>query len=460
MVAVLSAIASGRFRIDLVALSGLIILGLSGFATPQVIFSGFGHPALATIIAVFFISQGLVNSGLLRGLGQALAGRVRGVRGQVIGLSVLSALLSSIMNNVGAVGLLLPTAVRMSGRAGQSPGLFGLPLAVFSILGGTITLIGSAPNIIIASYMFSVTGQSFKMFDFTPHGLAMLTAALGIWLFCKTCGLTPGAEDGDGSYSPAKNNCKSDNNDLKTAAPGEPAGPTPAKTPGPKQAETAGPKQAETAGPAPGEPDLAEMISFAPFSTRKKKLTMLIIIAAIAAVSSGLLHPAYGFGGAALLMIPAGVLKFPEAYLAVDFKIVFFLGAMLGIGQVLEHTGSLELLSSTMAGFVEGLEPFFLIVLIILVASALSNAINNAASAVFMAPLAAGLAAGSNLEMAAALMAAAAGSNLTLLLPTHQAALMVLSKAPFPFSSFLRFGLVLTIACSLAAAAVIALIWQ
>lgn len=202
------------------------------------------------------------------------------------------------------------------------------------------------------------------------------------------------------------------------------------------------------------------MISFAPFSTGQKKLTLLIITAAIAAVSSGLLHPAYGFGGAALLMIPLGVLSFPESYHAVDLKIVFFLGAMLGIGKILEQTGSLELLSAALAGLVDGLEPFFLIVLIIFLASILSNAINNAASAVFMAPLAAGLAAESSLETAAALMAAAAGSNLTLLLPTHQAALLALSKAPFSPGSFLRFGLVLTIACSLAAAGVIALVWQ
>ena len=428
LIAVLAAIASGRFRIDIIAITGLLILGLAGIAPPNIVFSGFGHPALATIITVFFISQGLINSGLLQGLGQTLASRVQSTRGQVISLSSVSALLSTIMNNVGAVGLMLPTAVRMARRAGQSPGVFGMPLAMFSILGGTITLIGSAPNIIIASHMFSTTGQPFRMFDYAPHGLAMFTVAMTTWLICKTCGITPGS-----GTAGEKCGYKKENLEGQTT------------------------EQAES---FEAESDLYEEKTFAPLSTRKKQLTLLVLILAIAAVSTGLLHPAYGFGGAALLMFFGGVLKLPDAYKCIDLKIVFFLGAMLGIGQVLEHTGSLDLLSSALAGFTEGLQPFWLIVMLLFVASALSNAINNAASAVFMAPLAVGIATGSTLETAAALMAVAAGSNLTLLLPTHQAALMVLSKAPFPFSSFMRFGLILTFLCGLAAAVVIALIWQ
>ena len=408
-------------------MTGLIFLGLVGIAPPDIVFSGFGHPALATIITVFFISQGLINSGLLQGLGQTLAMRVQSLRGQVISLASVSVLLSTIMNNVGAVGLMLPTAVRMARRAGQSPGVFGLPLAMFSILGGTITLIGSAPNIIIASYMFSTTGQSFRMFDYAPHGLAMFTVAMLTWLICKTCGITPGTGAAGENCGYIKENIEDQEND-----------PT---------------ESIET-------DKLYEAKSFAPLSTRKKQFTLLVLILAIAAVSSGLLHPAYGFGGAALLMVFAGILKLPDAYKCIDLKIVFFLGAMLGIGQVLEHTGSLDLLSSALAEFTEGLPPFWLIIMLLFVASGLSNAINNAASAVFMAPLAVGIASGSTLGTAAALMAVAAGANLTLLLPTHQAALMVLSKAPFPVSSFMRFGLVLTALCGLTAAVVITLIWQ
>lgn len=433
---VLALIASGRFRMELVALVGLLVLGVSGFAPPDVIFSGFGHPALATIIAIFLVSQGIIDSGLLRGLGQALAKRVHSIRGQIISISAVSAFLSAFMNNVGAVGLMLPTAVRMAKRSGNSPGNFGMPLAIASILGGTVTLIGSAPNIIIASYMLSSTGQPFKMFDFTPHGLAMLITALLTWMLCKSCGMDPGNNVTPGISG--RNKSKSER-----------------QSPGLVGDLGDTEKSTEEEGARLDKP-----INFAPLADRQKQATLLILLAAVLLVSLGLLHPAFGFGGAALLMIISGILKPTTAYNNVDLKIIFFLGAMLGIGQTLEHIGALDTLSAYIAGFTEGFSPFWLILLLVIISSALSNAINNSAAAVFMAPLAVGIAGGSSLGTAAALMAAAAGSNLTLLIPTHQAALMVMSKAPFSTISFLRFGVILSFFCSLAAAAVIIIFWQ
>ena len=402
---------------ELAALGGLLLLGIAGTAPPDIVFSGFGHPALATIIAVFLVSQGIVDSGLLHGLGQALARRIKSINGQVISIAWVSAVLSAFMNNVGAVGLMLPTAVRMAGRSSSSPGSFGLPLAVASIMGGTLTLIGSAPNIIIASYMLSASGESFKMFDFTPHGASMLLTAFLVWWFCKACGMDPGA-----------------------------GGST----------ERGHKYQEESAG----QGSLDEVITFAPLATRKRQVTFLAVFLAVLLVSLGLLHPALSFGKAAMILIIFRVLKLSEAYKSVDLKIVFFLGSMLGIGQILEHTGGLNLLSSFLSTVAAGLSPFWLVLLLVFVSSALSNAINNAAAAVFMAPLAVGMAAGNSLETAAALMAVAAGSNMTLLLPTHQAALMVLSRAPFPTTSFVRTGLILSPCCGLVAAGTITLVWQ
>jgi len=447
LIIVLSLIASGRFRMDLVALCGLLVLGLTGAAPPEVIFSGFGHPALATIISVYLVSQGIVESGLLRGLGQAVARRVQNLRGQTLSIAAVGSLLSAVMNNVGAVGLMLPTAVRMARRSGSDPGSFGLPLAMASILGGTVTLIGSAPNIIIASYMASATGQSFKMFDYAPHGLAMLSMAFIFWFFCKSCGIDPGANSG-----PEEN---------EKSGPQKSPGPNSASDRSGEKDRFGGHTEEETSAAADqGSEDLHEKYVFSPFATREKLIVLAILLVAVLTVSFGLLHPAFGFGTAALLLILSGVLKPSSAYNSIDLKIVFFLGAMLGIGQTLEHTGALELLSTTLAGLTEGFAPFWLILMLILVASVLSNAINNSAAAVFMAPLAVGIAAGSSLGTAAALMAAAAGSNLTLLIPTHQAALMVMSRAPFSIRSFMRFGLVLSVLCILAAALVITAVWQ
>ncbi len=446
LILVLALIASGKVRMDLVALSGLLILGLTGTAPPEVIFSGFGHPALATIISVFLVSQGIVESGLLRGLGQAVARRLKSLRGQTLSIAAVGSILSALMNNVGAVGLMLPTAVRMARRSGSDPGSFGLPLAMASILGGTVTLVGSAPNIIIASYMFSTTGQSFKMFDYAPHGLSMLGIAFAFWYFCKSCGIDPGANGDQGIDNQSK--------------PQKPGGRDSKAGRGAEKSRTGDSAENATTAEMQEEEDLQEKYTFSPFATREKLAVLAILLAAVLTVSFGLLHPAFGFGAAALLLIISGVLKPSSAYKSIDLKIVFFLGSMLGIGRTMEHSGALEMLSTALAGYTEGLAPFWLVLILILVASMLSNAINNSAAAVFMAPLAVGIAAESSLGTAAALMAAAAGSNLTLLIPTHQAALMVMSRAPFSISSFIRFGLVLSVLCILAAAVVITALWQ
>ena len=414
LIAVLALIASGRLRIEGVALAGLFALGLAGIAPPATIFSGFGHPALMTIIAVFFISEAIVVSGVMRGLGQTIAKRLKSTRAQVMGVALAGAIASAFMNNVGAVGLMLPTAVRMAGRCGSSGGTFGLPLAMASIIGGSVTLIGSAPNIIIASFMYSATGTPFRMFDYAPHGIAMLAAAALIWLGCKSCGFDPGSGTCSGKKAEEK-----DNNGA-------------------------------------GE----EHLLFAPFSNRKKMVTLAIIAPAVMLVSFGLVHPALGFGAAALLLVLSRVLNAPGAYSCVDIGIVFFLGAMLGIGKTMEESGALIIISDLLGAAAGELSPLLLITLLVFLSSALSNAINNAAAAVFMAPLAVGLASAGELQTAAALMAVAAGTNLTLLLPTHQATLMVLSKAPFPTASFIRFGLLLTAVCCSSAALMINLVWQ
>ncbi len=80
----------------------------------------------------------------------------------------VGALVSSVKNNVGALALLMPLALR--GRERSSCLL--MPLAFATILGGLITVIGTPPNLIVAAARAHATGEAFGMFDFTPVGLA------------------------------------------------------------------------------------------------------------------------------------------------------------------------------------------------------------------------------------------------------------------------------------------------
>lgn len=91
----------------------------------------------------------------------------------IVALTGLAAVLSGFMNNVGALALLMPVAIQMSGRQGMPPGKFLMPLAFGSILGGTTTLIGTPPNLIVSGFRAESGAGGFAMFDFTPVGLVI-----------------------------------------------------------------------------------------------------------------------------------------------------------------------------------------------------------------------------------------------------------------------------------------------
>jgi len=164
-----------RIRFDVVAMLALLAVSVTGLVPGDRLFSGFGHPAVITVAAVLVISQGLVNGGVVDAVARLLARVGHNAVLQVVTLSLVVALCSAFINNVGALALLMPVAIWMSRQSGRSPSLLLMPLAFGSLLGGTITLIGTPPNIIIASYR--ETG-AFGLLDFAPAGLAITAAGI------------------------------------------------------------------------------------------------------------------------------------------------------------------------------------------------------------------------------------------------------------------------------------------
>ena len=172
-----------RLRYDVVAVSALMVTALLGLVPPDELFSGFGHPAVITVAAVLVISRALQNAGVVESLAGFLAKAGDRPIAQVGALTVLIAICSGFMNNVGALALLMPVAILMARRAGHSPSLLLMPLAFGSLLGGTMTMIGTPPNIIIASYRTGVTGEPFRMFDFLPVGGGVTLAGVAFIVF-------------------------------------------------------------------------------------------------------------------------------------------------------------------------------------------------------------------------------------------------------------------------------------
>jgi len=154
----------GRFRYDLVAFGALVVAAILGVVPPGRVFSGFGHPAVLIIALVLIASRGLSASGAV----DLLAAKL--LRGRIGILPGIAAGLSTFMNNVAALAMLIPLDLKAAQKAGRSPALTLMPLSFASILGGMVTLIGTPPNIVIATFREDALGKPFGMFDFTPVG--------------------------------------------------------------------------------------------------------------------------------------------------------------------------------------------------------------------------------------------------------------------------------------------------
>jgi di/tricarboxylate transporter len=168
----------GRWRYDVVALLALLAVVAGGVVPAARAFEGFGHPAVITVAAVLVISRALQNSGMIGWITRWLEGIDAGPSVQVAAVGGLVAVLSGFMNNVGALALLLPVVIQTAKKSGRAPGELLMPLAFGSLLGGLTTMVGTPPNIIIASFRADAAGAPFGMFDFTPVGLVI--AVLGI----------------------------------------------------------------------------------------------------------------------------------------------------------------------------------------------------------------------------------------------------------------------------------------
>jgi len=168
----------GKIRYDLVAFGALIVGIVLGVVPEEHAFDGFGHHATIIIALVLIVSRGLSNSGAIELIARHLVDAGRSLFMHISIMSSVSAALSALMNNVAALALLMPIDMQAAAKAKRSPALTLMPLSFASILGGLITLIGTPPNIIIASFREQALGEPFGMFDFAPVGLVV--AVIGV----------------------------------------------------------------------------------------------------------------------------------------------------------------------------------------------------------------------------------------------------------------------------------------
>ena len=569
----------GRYRYDFVALLCLVLTVIAGLVPGEAAFSGFGHPAVITVAAVLVISQALKNSGVVDLVTARLAPLTSNRFAHIFVLTAVVMVASAFMNNVGALALMLPVALATASEHNRSPALLLMPLAFGSILGGMTTMIGTPPNIIVASYRREISGEAFSLFDYSPVGIVV--AAIGI-VFIALIGwrLIPKERlaknppkqlfEVDGYLSEIRvaedspligrrlaevDDFQDENIDVIGYARGKGAASAlprfhelekddiliaridPAQLP--ELAAEHGLEVLTTASGSfdllsrnelamvegiitPGSPldgrdfhylrrrtggavaliaiarqgrtvrkrlrrqkfkagdvlliqgdsesmdDTLASLGLLPLKERglnllqPRRVTFAVGIFAIAIACSiaGLVSTPVAFVGAVLVYAISGLIPVRDAYKEIDWSIIVLLGAMIPVGQALEATGTTRLMADTIVGFTGGMPVFVILGLILVVTMFLSDIVNNAATALIMAPIAVGIAQTLGVNTDAFLMAVAVGASCAFLTPIgHQSNTLVMGPGGYRFGDYWRLGLPLEFLIVLVAVPMIILVW-
>lgn len=564
----------GRWRHDVVALGVLLVAVFAGLVPASEAFAGFADPAVVTVAAVLVLSRSIRDSGLLDRLLTPLAGRLATSTRQVAALGGITGFLSMFMNNVGAVALVMPAAIRLARRTGTSPAQLLMPLAAMSLLGGLGTLIGTPPNLLISALRRQELGIDYAMFDFAPIGLPLTLAGLAYlsigWRLLPQR-RAPREEDEPpfriedyivevvvGQESPFRGRSIGE---LETALQGrlrvlallrqdrprniasrfrrlfpgdvlqveaEPKGlPELLGNAGLELAGRAGGESAKglsvveavvtTGSPLVGRtaaelglreryalnllairrggdppqarlalvpiqsgdtlmlegpPELAieELVELGclPIVDRGLQLERpeiawrpaLVMLAAVALVSTGLVPAAIAFMLAVLVLLLARVMEPDAAYRAIDWSVIVLLGAFIPVANALSTTGAADLLAGLLARATAGADPLWALALVLFAAMAVTPMLNNAATVLLLGPIAAAYAKGAGLSVDPFLMAVAIGASCDFLTPFgHQSNTLVLGPGAYQFADYARLGLPLSLLTFTIALCLLPLVW-
>lgn len=571
----------GRWRHDIVAVTALLLCSLFGLITPEQSFSGFSHPAVVTVACILVLSYALQQTGVVDALADRVLPKQGGFTRSLLILLTLGAFLSSFMNNVGALALLMPISIQMAQRHQLSSGQVLMPLAFATILGGMITLIGTPSNLIVSSFRTDSLGQPFSMFSFTPVGGTV--AVVGI-LFISFIGwrfiplrqqsgkdafetnayLTEARVNQDSKavgmrFAEAQKLLKNTDTQILGIIRNDThlRNPNPAlslraddvllleaepdhlaknlellgmvfhedRTPSTalpenqqeesSDTEAIAPKKAQdnhtsfsnelselaimpgssligrsvanlrlrslyhinvlaisrqgvrsrtrlrtmplrigdvllVQGPAENVGDFTVKSGCVPLASRSLRvpdkrnmlLSASIMLLSVGLAAAGLLSAATSFMLGVLLLLVLNVVAVRHVYQAVDWSVIILLGAMIPVAQAMENTGAATLIANGLVQYVAQGHAVLALVVIMIATMLLSDAMNNAATAAVMSPVALGIAKQLEANPDSFLIVIVIGASAAFLTPIgHQNNTIILGPAGFKFSDYWRMGL-------------------
>ncbi|MBD3662675.1 anion permease [Sulfitobacter sp. TSTF-M16] len=561
--AVFGLLLWGRFRYDIVAFSALMAGVLLGVVDSKNAFDGFGHPATLVVALVLVVSAGLVRSGAVLLITRTLVDASRSLGAHITLMGAVGGILSAFMNNVAALALLMPVDIQTARKAGRQPGLSLMPLSFATILGGMVTLIGTPPNIIIASIRQESLGEPFRMFDFAPVGGVAAIAGLAFvalvgWRLIparedavistedisqyiaeltvpenskhigkRLSELTEAAEksdvailglirDGKRRYGTARNvtlqagdalvleaapdaldefrstldlALSDSDREEKLKASGEGVEIIEVVIPDGSRLDG---RTAQTVGlawrqrtvllgisrqgrkitshlrttplkagdillllvPRDTASHVTDWLGVLPLADRglavtensKVWLAIGLFGAAVVAASVGLIYLPIALGIVVVAYVLAKIVPLSELYTHIEWPVVVLLGSMIPLGAALETSGGTELIAGALVGLTEGMAPWIVLTVLMVVTMTLSDVLNNTATTIVAAPVGIQMAQTMNVNPDPFLMAVAVAASSAFLTPIgHKNNTLILGPGGYKFGDYWRMGLPLEI---------------
>lgn len=175
----IAAFASNRFRVDAVGLGVLLALAVTQLITTSEALAGFSDTSVVMIAGLFVVGEGLVTTGVAAALGSWLA-RVGGgseVRLLVM-LMIVVASIGAFMSSTGIVAIFIPVVLHLVAKTGFRRSRLMMPLSVAALISGLMSLIATAPNLVVSSELAQQGYGPLGFFELTPIGVAILACAI------------------------------------------------------------------------------------------------------------------------------------------------------------------------------------------------------------------------------------------------------------------------------------------
>ena len=416
------AVAAFLFVTELIplavtAMAACTALGILGVLPSKQVYAGLSNSTVVLFGGMFVIGAAMFKTGLAEAVGLWVVNKAGTGEVKLMGAVMLvTIILSSVSSNTGTVACLMPVIIGIANAANIPASKELMPLAIAANVGGTITMIGTPPNVIVTGALSAAGLPSFGFFEFALIGVPLSVIVL---VYMLTIGR---------KTIPVKN---------------------------------AGAMDAAAVEAAKKEAGAGD--DNAPKSKTKMWISGLILLGVVAAMALNLktvpLQTAAVTG--AILCVITGCLKEKEAYAGIDWVTIFLFAGMLSVATAMDKTGAGKLIADTVVGMMgEHPNPIVLCAVLYLISNVLTQFMSNTASAALLAPIGISIAQSIGADPKPVLMAIGIAASMAFATPMATPPnTLVLGPGGFSFNDYVKVGVPLCIITFVASVVIIPIFW-